>query len=230
MSTFKRVGSYNILKYLNSCNPPGVTNRRGAPRGACVVGKGEYRIMKALGILMFFVLICSEAEARDAFDAIKCGIDIPKTLIGKTMMDGKIVAIEGRHKNIGLVDLGADEISDRLQMVSWRICGSDYNILVDGNDIIHDVLPFPDHSRSTPEFGGICHIDGKDAPQSIVALLDNKTGFDANIEHHYSPGDGTYLSALAAWGIDEKRAKFVKIPVEGLRCPRSGINSVDGGP
>jgi hypothetical protein len=187
-------------------------------------------MMKALGIPMYFVLFCGEAQARDTFDAITCGADIPKTLIGKTMTDGKVVAIEARHKAIGLVDLGADEISDRLQMVSWRICGSDYNILLDSNDIMRDVLPFPDHSRSTPEFGGICQIGGQDATQSIVALLDNRAGFDANNEHHYSPGDSTYLPTLAAWRIDEKRAKFMKMPVAGLRCPRSGINSVDGGP
>jgi hypothetical protein len=146
------------------------------------------------------------------------------------MVDRKVVTIEGRHKAIGLEDFGADEISDHLQMVAWRICGSDYNILLDRNDIMRDVLPFPDHSRSTPEFGGVCQIDGKDAPQSIVALLDNKAGSEANTAHHYSSSDSTYLAALAAWRIDEKGAKFVKVSVEGLRCPRSGINSVDGGP
>ena len=29
--------------------------------------------------------------------------------------------------------------------------------------------------------------------------------------------------------LDLKNAKFVKAPVEGLRCPRSGIYTVDGG-
>lgn len=192
--------------------------------------KQGHHSTKALGILIISLLFCGEAEARDTFDAIKWGADIPKTLIGKTMPDGTAVAIKGRHKTIGLKDLGADEISDRLQMVEWRICGSDYNILIDRNNVMRDVLLFPDHSRSTPEFGGICQINGKDTTQSIIALLDNRADFDANTEHHYSPEDNTYLPALAAWRIDEKRAKFMKLSVTGLRCPRSGINSVDGGP
>ena len=179
---------------------------------------------------MVLFLMCGQVKARDAFVAVKCNADIPKVLMGKTMPEGTAVAIEARHKDIGLQDLGTDEISDRLQMIEWRMCGSDYNILVDSKDIMRDVLRFSDHNRSTPEFGGICQIDGKDAPQWIMALLDNRAGIDTNTEHHYSPGDGTYLPALSAWSIDEKRGKFVKLPVAGLRCPRSGINSVDGGP
>lgn len=171
-----------------------------------------------------------QAQARDAFDAVKCGADIPKVLIGKTMPDGRVVVIEARHKAIGLKDLGADEISDRLQMVDWRMCGNDYNILIDRDDKMRDVLRFPDHDRSRPEFGGTCQIGGKDAPDWILALLDNRANFDADTAHHYSPGDGTYLPALAAWRIDEKHSKFVTVPVAGLRCPRSGVNSVDGGP
>jgi hypothetical protein len=186
--------------------------------------------MKSLGILMVLLLFSGEAQARDAFDAIKCGRNIPRLLIGKTMPDGKVVAIEARHKAIGLVDLGAEEISDRLQMVEWRICAKDYNILVDRNDTMRDVLPFPDHSRAMPEFAGICQISGKDTVEPVYALLDNRAGFDADTGHHYSPGDDTDLPTLAAWRIDEKRAKFRKISVAGLGCPRSGINSVDGGP
>jgi hypothetical protein len=37
------------------------------------------------------------------------------------------------------------------------------------------------------------------------------------------------LDAKAAWKIDEKSAKFVKMTTDDLRCPRDGIFSVDGG-
>jgi hypothetical protein len=186
--------------------------------------------MKAVGVLLVLVLFCADAKARDAFDAIRCGAGNAKVLIGKTMPGGTAAGIEARHKVVGLGDLGADEISGRLQMVSWRICGADYNILVDGNDVMRDVLPFPDHSRRTPEFAGICRIDGRRARQVIYALLDNKAGFDASAKHHYAPDNRTELPALAAWRIDEMRAKFVPLSVSGLRCPRSGINTIDGGP
>ncbi|MBI3677851.1 MAG: hypothetical protein HY243_14680 [Proteobacteria bacterium] len=186
--------------------------------------------MKTLGVVMLFLLFCGSAQAHDAFDAITCGADIPKLLIGKTMPGGKVIALEARHKAIALADLGAEEISDGLQMVEWRICAKDYNILVGRRDVMRDVLPFPDHSRATPEFAGICQVGGKDMAEPVYALLDNKTGFDTNAAHHYSPSGNTMLPALSAWQIDEKRAKFRKISVDGLRCPRSGINTLDGGP
>jgi hypothetical protein len=37
------------------------------------------------------------------------------------------------------------------------------------------------------------------------------------------------LPAVNGWKIDQQHAKFVKIPVDGLLCPRSGIYTVDGG-
>jgi hypothetical protein len=88
---------------------------------------------------------------------------------------------------------------------------------------------FPDYSRRTPEFGGICRIAGN-GTRNRYALLDNKAGFDADTRQHYSPGDSSELPALAAWRIDETRAKFVMVSVARLRCPRSGINTMDGGP
>jgi hypothetical protein len=34
---------------------------------------------------------------------------------------------------------------------------------------------------------------------------------------------------VTAWKIDKQRAKFIKVPGEGLLCPRSGIYAVDAG-
>jgi hypothetical protein len=42
-----------------------------------------------------------------------------------------IVVFEGRHKDLGLKDLGGTEISGRLFLGSWLICGSEYAVLVD---------------------------------------------------------------------------------------------------
>lgn len=182
-----------------------------------------------LGVLAGLLVFCGAAQAHDEFDAVRCGGDIPKALIGRVMTDETVVATEARHKDIALSDEGADIINDRLQMVSWRICGGEFNFLVDGKNVIRDVLAFPAHSRATPEFSGTCRVGGKDMTDSVYAVLDNRKGFDRNPEHHYSPSDNTMLPALAAWRVDEKHAKFVAVPVQGMTCPRSGLFTLDGG-
>lgn len=186
-------------------------------------------VRSILGALAGLLLFSGAAQAHDEFDAVRCGADIPKALIGRVMIDETVVATEARHKDIALVDEGADIVNDNVQMVSWRICGGDYNMLVDAKNVIRDVLAFPAHSRATPEFSGLCRIGGKEMTDSVYALLDNKVGFDPNPEHHYAPDDQTLMPALAAWRVDEKHDKFVSVPVKGLMCPRSGLFTLDGG-
>jgi len=174
------------------------------------------------------VLFSAPAQARDAFDALRCGSDVHTALVGKTMPDGTAKAIEDRHKAIGLVDEGADEINDSLQMVGWTICGASYDMLIDNNGRIYDVLAFPAHSRQMPEFSGTCKRDGKELSNVIYAVLDNRAGFDPDPSHH--SGAGAPLPALAAWRVDEHQRKFVALPAAGLLCPRDGMFTVDGGP
>jgi hypothetical protein len=185
--------------------------------------------MKLLfGALIGLILLSGSAQARDAFDAVKCGSDIPKALIGKAMPDGTAVKIEDAHKAIGLKDEGADEINDNLQMVAWTICGVSYDMLISNGGHIYDVLAFPPHARQTPEFSGTCQRNGKDIPGTIYAVLDNKNGFDPDPTHHSAAGPP--LPAIAAWRIDETKRKFVAEPIAGLLCSRWGVFTVDGGP
>jgi hypothetical protein len=166
-------------------------------------------------ILCLFFLVCGDARAEDEFDKVQCGSDIAKALIGQRSSNDRVVVTEGRHKDLRLKNLGGDEISDRLSSTNWSICGNEFVTLQD--DRVRDVLPFPSHSKDAPAFSGICQLNGKDAPDVIVAVLSFRPGTEP-------------LTASAAWRIDKKRAKFVKISIDGLTCPRSGIATVDGGP
>ena len=56
----------------------------------------------------------------------------------------------------------------------------------------------------------------KDQPDVFVAVLNGEATTDL-------------LPVLSAWKIDQKQAKFVKASSEGLRCPRNGIYTADGG-
>jgi len=74
----------------------------------------------ALVIPLFFM---TSTYGADGFDSVRCGSDIRKALLGHTMSNETIVVLEERHKDLGLKHVGASEISDRLNVISWRICG-----------------------------------------------------------------------------------------------------------
>jgi hypothetical protein len=175
-------------------------------------------------IIFFLVIVCGNAWARDEFDGIKCGADIPKSLIGKRSPKERVVVYETRHKDLGLKDLGAEEISDRLALVSWLICGSRYEVLVNTKSgFVRDVLPIPHHSAISPESIGPCQVNGKEIPEEVVALLDNSAGYNAQDAKLAE----TMLKPSAAWKIDETKEKFVKQSTENLGCPLGYVVALD---
>jgi hypothetical protein len=177
--------------------------------------------------LFFLIVVCGKVWALDEFEGIKCGADIPKSLIGKHESNEPAAVLEKRHKDLGLKDLGGTEISDRLFLASWQICGSEYELLVNmKTGLVRDVLPFPTHSATSPMFIGRCRADGKEIPGTVVAVLNNSARYNAR--------DGkmanTTLKATAAWTIDETKERFAKQVTEKLGCPVDGIVTQDGGP
>jgi hypothetical protein len=160
----------------------------------------------------------SAFAGSDGFSAIRCGADdVAKALIGEKMSNERVVDLEKRHEDLGLKDLGATEISKRLSCISWLICGSEFMLLQD-KSIVRDVLKVPAHSKKSLEFIGTCDINGKETRAIVVAILDAETENGAR-----------RLPAKIAWKIDEKKAKFVSLSTGELRCPRSGITTLDGG-
>ena len=172
-------------------------------------------ILLSSSILVLLLFCHSGMCASDGFSAVRCGSDIPAELIGQTTKNERVVVIEERHKNLRLKDLGGTEISERLFLISWKICGDEYDLLEE-NGIVRDVLKSPPHSKHAPKFIGSCQVHGHELPDSIIAVLDSQEGVET-------------LPARFAWKIDEKRAKFIKLSTEGLLCPRSGVITADGG-
>ena len=174
--------------------------------------------MKKLACMLAFIsFACVQIASADEFQKVRCDSDIPKALIGQRSSNERVVVLEKKYRVLGLKDLGADEISDRLSSVNWQICGAEFILLIDRSSLVRDVLPLPAHSKSSPAFSGICQVEGRDLPDIIVAILDS------------APTTGS-LPARVAWKIDQQHAKFVKASVAGLVCPRNGIYTVDGGP
>jgi hypothetical protein len=175
-----------------------------------------HMVKPAIAGLLFLGLLSGTALASDEFQKVRCDADVPGAIIGRHTANETVATLEHRYQALALKDLGSDEISGHLSSVSWSICRREYILLVD-RDVIRDVLPFPPHSKSAPAFSGICQIRSKDVPDFVVAVLNDTPGHDA-------------LVPIVAWKIDESRTKFVKMPTEGLLCPRNGIITADGGP
>src|SRR5262249_31382964 len=141
-------------------------------------------------LFVFLPLFCaSGAFASDGFSKVRCGSDIPRALIGQTMTNERVVVTEKRHKDIGLADLGGTEISDRLFLISWRICGDEYALLEE-KDVVRDALKFPTHSKESPQSIGSCQTKEGPVEGTIIAVLKNDKG--------------DLLPAKFAWRIDEK--------------------------
>jgi hypothetical protein len=167
--------------------------------------------------LTSILLVCGEAfGAQDGFNVVRCDADIPKALRGRLMPNEAVVTIENRHKDLGLKDLGADELEKGWSLISWRVCGSEFMLIEDDRSIVRDVLRIPPHSKSAPESSGPCRMNGTAVPGVVVAILGKKPG-------------GADLPATVAWRVDEKEGKFIPLPTAGLLCSRVGIFPADGG-
>jgi hypothetical protein len=167
-------------------------------------------------LMLGLPLLCS-VYAGDGFEAVRCGGDIPKALIGRKGDDEPVVKIEERHKDLGLKDLGADLVSDdeRLSLIFWQICGEEY-VTLEYDDHCTDALKFPKHSKDTPQFDGFCELNGKELKEVVLAVLKREEG-------------AAKFHALQAWKIDEKKKKFIPLSTEGLLCGPDGISTEDGG-
>jgi hypothetical protein len=173
--------------------------------------------VKTFACALIAILFASgHAAIADEFQNVKCGGDIAKAMIGQRSSNERVIVTEKKYQALGLKDLGADEISDGLSSINWLICGAEYTALVTRNGRVGDVIPVPPHSKQSPIFSGVCKLNGKELPGYIFGILDRSK-------------DAENLPAVSAWKIDEKNAKFVKMPTEGLLCAKSGIYTVDGG-
>jgi hypothetical protein len=179
---------------------------------------------KAWIFLVLAALLSVRAQAADEFSGVTCGFNVSKALIGKRTSTTRAAVIEGRHTDLGLKDLGGFEVSDRLFLVSWLICGTEFEVLENvKKKLIVDVLGFPSHSASSPQFMGACQVDSKELPETVIAILDNSAGYSAR-------NAKSFLKATAAWKIDELRERFEAISRDNLKCPLSGVVTEDGGP
>jgi hypothetical protein len=170
-------------------------------------------------IFLLGTVVCIQAWAADEFDGIKCGADIPKAMTAKHESNERVVVLEKLHSNLGLKDLGGIEISDRLFLISWRICGNEYAELINTEKhLVRDLLLMPPHSLHCPEsLVERCQVSGSILPDAVIAILDNSQG-----DRPKGYLEQIALPAKVAWKIDERQERFVPMPTKGLSCAVSG--------
>jgi hypothetical protein len=166
------------------------------------------RALSQLAVMAYVSLGC--AYASDGFEKVRCNGDIAKALVGQRGSNEPVMAIEARHKDLALKDLGASDYGS-FSSITWLICGKEFMLLQDNRtNVFHDVLQIPPHTKSNPEFAGQCKLKGKLMPDSMIAILRDQSG-------------QAELPADAAWKIDAKAVKFVKLSTDDMLCPRDGI-------
>ena len=184
------------------------------------IERGQTRILasdvggcsRLAGVVLLTLAATSPAHARDGFERVRCDGDIAKALIGQRGANEPAMAIEARHKNLGLRDLGASDFG-AFSQITWLICGEEFAVLEDNRaNIVRDALQIPPRSKGHPEFQGLCKRNGQPMADSVVAILSDQSGANE-------------LPAEVAWRIDEKAVKFVQAPTDGLLCPRDGISA-----
>lgn len=128
------------------------------------------RNLLSIGAVMFLGLFVPHSQA-DEFKGIHCGDDIAKKLTGRKSTNERVVVIEKRHKDIGLLDLGAFMGSgEAVTYITWRICDSLYTFLIKG-DAIKDVYKHPPKDSGSFDFMGPCRHGSDKSSDYYVGVL-----------------------------------------------------------
>ncbi len=77
-----------------------------------------------LACSVLLALTCGKALAADV-EAVRCGANVPAALVGRHMANERVSTLEARHRDLLLKDLGAAEITDQIDAISWSICGKE---------------------------------------------------------------------------------------------------------
>jgi len=125
------------------------------------------KAIQSMFLLFVSLALAPVCRADDGFGSITCGGDIAKALVGKKLSNEPDSAVESRHKNLVLKDLGGDEINDDIFLSTWSICGNDYMLTLT-RGVVSDVLKIPAHAGTEKEFDGDCTKDKTPVPGIIV--------------------------------------------------------------
>ncbi len=163
-------------------------------------------------IIVFLALALSGNLARGAetsFDGIKCDSQIETVLIGRSMKNEKVAAIEKKYKAINLKLLWSDGMEadgDPWTLTAWMICGKQY-LSLNRKNVVKDVLISPQNLPNHKFSVGMCKNQGKAIPTAVLFVpaedKDRPKQFDR------------------IWTVDDSKLKFREIISKNIRCEMS---------
>jgi hypothetical protein len=155
------------------------------------------RIRLVLLVVLFAVV--GRAQAAQSFDSLTCQSDIPKALLGRTMPNGRVSAIEARYKHLFLKDLGAfgvEDEGDPWTLISWRICGREH-VILERHNVVRDVLVPPPEAGKNESAVVSCSVDGVVSKEAAVIF--------GPVAPTRAP-----VQVQMAWFIDDHAIKFTE--------------------
>ncbi len=158
--------------------------------------------LQSILLLLSFSL---ETAAKISFDGITCQSDVRKELLGRHMLNEKVMVTERKYKDIGLKGLGGFGLQeDPYFVIWWEVCGREY-VLLETQNIVRDVLASPLTDSAYSFQIATCTSDDKELEEVVITYSVKPTP------------RGIYRPEFA-WGINEKTLKFFKITKGEVVC------------
>lgn len=163
--------------------------------------------IRYLSIVMWFGLFCSEpAQAdRDTFAGVTCASDIVKTIPGRKLSDGPVVALEQAHADIGLKDLGGDGEDEPYFLTWWEICKKRYLFISEAkHQVIKQIVAYdPPADGEFEILPGSCSLGESNL---FLGIAKRSTSLDHEV--------------VRGWIIDEKNIKLVPVQTGTVHCAK----------
>ncbi len=159
-------------------------------------------------MIVFLAMVFSTQLAHGAasgFDGIHCETKIEAVLLGRTIPNDRVVAIEKKYKNIHLQLRWSDGIEpegDPWTLSSWLICGREY-LTLSRKNLTKDVLAAPQNLANHQFELGRCQQQGKAIPGTAVFFVATK-------QQAKQPD--------RIWTIDDNKFAFREINSGGISC------------
>ncbi len=156
-------------------------------------------------VMLAGLALPAAAKPPEDWNGIQCGSDIAKALVGRKLHDAPVAETEKKYAPLGLKDLGADEVTEGLNIVAWQVCGAVVLVLTTGT-LVKDALALPVSANKSPPLLSDCTLSGKKL-EHVLPLF--KSG-----------DDGKAGAVEQAWAVNLTTQKFVVQETAGLLCHR----------
>ena len=165
----------------------------------------NFAIRPCFIMLLAGLALPAAAKPPEDWDGIQCGTEIAKALVGRKMHNLPVAETEKRYAQLSLKDLGADEVAEGLNLVTWQACGEVLLVLTKGTRIL-DALQLPAGAKQSPPVLTTCTLEGKEIESVLPVFKGGEEGKAGKVEQ--------------AWAVRGTPPKIIAQEPAGLVCHR----------